>query len=95
MDSSGWNPANLLFAFCVPGIQVALKLIRPQTGAAETEIFWRHVDVEDRGRVDIEQFCQRMATPPKELDWEASVIEDVLWVLIACVPYCSIAVLRF
>jgi hypothetical protein len=59
-------------------LQVALRLIRPQTNAAEANIFWRHVDRESKGAVDIEEFCARMASPPKELDWESSVIEDVL-----------------
>ena len=61
--------------------KVALRLIRPQTQEDEYKLYWDHVDREKQGRVDIEQFCQRMAVQPPALDWEGVLIEDMLMLL--------------
>ena len=61
--------------------RVAIKLVRPQADEAEIQLWWRHVDRERRGRVTLEEFCQRMASRPKELDWEAGTVEEIQYVL--------------
>lgn len=61
--------------------RTALLLTRPQSTPAEIKVFWQHVDVDKDSRVDIEQFCKRMASTPLELNWEEAVVEDILRII--------------
>ena len=61
--------------------QIALKLVRPQSDTAEVAMWWKHVDRAQRGRVDIEEFCSRMAEGPQKLDWETTAVEEIAEIL--------------
>lgn len=61
--------------------QVAIKLIRPQSDPAEVALWWKHVDRAQRGRVNIEEFCSRMADRPQQLDSETSAVEEIAKIL--------------
>jgi calmodulin len=63
--------------------KTALLLTRPQSTPAEIKVFWEHVDVGKQGRVDIETFCKRMASTPSQLNWEESVVENLIHIVSA------------
>ena len=44
-------------------------------------MWWKHVDKAQRGRVNLEDFCSRMADRPQELAWETNCVEELAEIL--------------